>query len=329
VGVVLAAAGFASAAGSSQDVLNAIGGLPAHLVVQLDDPIGFAEAQSGEFVVLDRRAHTVYAVDARKTALRKVVQVGFEEGKVLRPGVLSLSRDDIFAVADAPAGNERIQIFALPDGGHLGAMPLVSRMAPRLTVGPLVLNGVGSLHFTGTTFLVNRPETGALLTEYDPTGHVVRQIGTLRPTGFEANRDLHLAHNVGIPLAAADGGYYVVLQTGVPVIHKYAADGRRLFERHVEGPELDPYIQTLPTTWPVREDTRLPLVPPLVRAAAVDPEGRLWVSLVAEVTYVYDARGDKVRTVQFKGASVIAPGSLAFARNRRVLVTPGCYEFRY
>jgi hypothetical protein len=43
---------------------------------------------------------------------------------------------------------------------------------------------------------------------------------------------------------------------------------------------------------------------------------------------VYDASGDKIRTVQFKGADVIAPNSLFFTKDGRILVTPGCYEFR-
>jgi hypothetical protein len=42
---------------------------------------------------------------------------------------------------------------------------------------------------------------------------------------------------------------------------------------------------------------------------------------------VYDATGDKVRVVQFRGADIIAPNSLFFTKNGRVLVTPGCYEF--
>jgi len=40
----------------------------------------------------------------------------------------------------------------------------------------------------------------------------------------------------------------------------------------------------------------------LVRTAAVDPSGRLWVSLVEPYTYVYDREGHKIRTVQFKAA---------------------------
>ena len=70
-------------------------------------------------------------------------------------------------------------------------------------------------------------------------------------------------------------------------------------------------------------------MPPVVRTAAVDPEGRLWVSFVLPYTYVYDAEGEKLRTIQFRAAGVIAATSLAFPGGDRVLVTPGCYEFAF
>ena len=71
----------------------------------------------------------------------------------------------------------------------------------------------------------------------------------------------------------------------------------------------------------------MPLVAPTVRTAAVDPAGRLWVSFVVPFTYVYDGDGEKIRTVQFRGAGVVAPSSLSFGNRGRLLVTPGCYEF--
>jgi hypothetical protein len=311
------------------EVLTATGGLPAHIVSMFEEPIGFAEATTGESIVLDRRAHTIYAVNRQKTAARKVIVVGFEEGKVLRPGVLALSKDDIFAVADAPSGLERIQYFSL-NGMFLGGFYLQTRAAPRLVVGPLIMNGVGSMSFNGKTFLVNRPETGALFSEIDNSGAVVRHIGTLRRTGHENDPDVHLAMNIGLPLADPAGGFYFVFRTGWPKFQKYDAKGALVFERHIEGVELDANIQSLPTVWPRRdagEGRGLPLVLPLVRAAAVDPAGRLWVSLIEPYTYIYDRDGQKIRTVQFKGATTVAPSSLTFAKGDRVLVTPGCYEF--
>jgi hypothetical protein len=65
----------------------------------------------------------------------------------------------------------------------------------------------------------------------------------------------------------------------------------------------------------------------MVRMAAVDRTGRLWISLFVPYTYVYDAGGEKVRTVQFRGAGVISPSSLFFTSGSRVIVGPGGYEF--
>lgn len=310
------------------DVLNAIGGLPARLVGGLYDPIAFVETAQGEFLLLDRRLHTVYAVDAKKTALRTVLKVGTEKGSILEPGVLSLGPGDIFAISDAPFGLERIQYFSTRPT-QIGGFYLSTKVAPRLVIGSVVVNGAGSMQFSDHGFLISQPESDTLVTELDLNGQVVRRFGALRPTGHEDERDLHLAHNVGFPLAAPDGGVYFVFRTGVPLFRKYDASGTLVFERHVEGPELDGSIQSLPTVWVRRppEEGRLPIVPPLVRTAAVDREGRLWISLVEPFTYVYDARGNKIRTVQFKGAGVISPSSLFFTSHGTLLVTPGCYEF--
>ena len=152
---------------------------------------------------------------------------------------------------------------------------------------------------------------------------------SLRDTGFEQDRDLHIALNAGIPLVDPTGGYFFVFLGGRPMFRKYDDKGGLVFERHIEGTELDQFVASLPTRWPTRkvEDREVPFVPPTIRAAAVDPAGRLWVSLSLPYTYVYDEHGDKVRTVQFQSAGIISPTSLFFTRNGRLLVTPGCYEF--
>jgi len=290
------------------------------------DPIGCAETSTGEIVVLDKRAHTVYVVSADRTSVRKILEIGGEQGRVLSPGVLDLSKDDIVAVADAPQGQERIQYFSLT-GARLGGFWLAKRVAPRLVIGPLVLNGVGSMHFTGKTFLVSEPDAGGLFLERDIEGTVLRQIGVLRPTSQESDRNLHLSLNIGLPLVDPKGGFYFVFQTGRPMFRKYDADGTLVFERHIEGVELDGLIQALPTTWPARPAGVQPLVSPLVRTAAVDPDGRLWVSLMTPFTYVYDPNGEKIRTVRFDANGSVSPTSLFFTPRGRLLVTPGCHEF--
>ena len=325
--LAIALQSFSSAA-ARVDVLRSTGALPAHIAGAFLNPLAFQQTDDGRFFVFDRRAHAVYAI--ADDAARKVIEVGQEKGRVLDPTAFDIDPSDgSFVIADAPGGQQRIQIFT-SGGSQLGGFTLPGRQVPRVTFGSIVLNGIGSLQFTGRTVILNQPESGSLVAELAFDGSPVRAFGTLRATGHEADRELHLAFNSGLPLIDPTGGFYFVFQAGVPVFRKYDARGTLLFERHIEGPEVDEYLRTMPTSWPRRRSETgdvIPLVPPAVTTAAVDRGGRLWVSLVAPVTYVYDAAGDKIRVVQFKGADTLTPTSLFFSRNGRVLVTPGCYIF--
>jgi hypothetical protein len=120
-----------------------------------------------------------------------------------------------------------------------------------------------------------------------------------------------------------------VFQTGVPVFRKYDRNGQLVFERHIEGREIDEIVAGLPNTWPRRQtaEGELPLVSPTIRTAAVDKEGNLWISFMTPYTYVYDRDGDKIRTVQFHAAGVLSPGSLFFGLHGRLLTTPGLFIF--
>ncbi len=310
------------------EILRSTGGLPPHIVGLFEEPLGFQQVPGGPYYVFDRRAHTVYTVDAAKTSARKLIEIGAEQGRILQPRGFDVRPDGSFVVADAPRAAERVQVFG-PAGIRKSGFVLPGRPTPAVIAGTLVLNGIASIQFAGDRLLVSNPETGALFTEYSQGGWPVRSFGRLRDTGFEQDRALHNALNAGLPLVDPTGGYYYVFLAGRPEFRKYSAEGTLLFERHVEGTELDDLLAVLPTRWPTRrvEDRELPLVTPTVRTAAVDNTGRLWVSLSLPYTYVYDARGDKIRTLQFQAAGTISPTSLFFTRDGRLLVTPGCYEF--
>ncbi|MGH9347550.1 MAG: hypothetical protein ACRD26_09820 [Vicinamibacterales bacterium] len=311
------------------EVLRAVAAIPPQIAGEFEEAAAFQQAEGGQYFVFDRRAHTVYGIDAKRTAAWKLLQVGQETGRVIEPGAFDLAPNGTFALADAPRGVERVQIFG-PGGNVIGGFTLPGRAGARVTVGSLVLNGVGALRYTGTSFLISHPESGTLFTEYSPGGGAIPGIGRLRASGFEQDRDLHLAMNTGLPLVDPTGGYYFVFLAGTPVFRKYDAGGALVFERHIEGRELDEHLQNMPTRWPRRriEDREVPFVLPTVRAAAVDARGQLWVSMVLPYTYVYDTHGEKIRTVQFRAAGLVAPTSLFFAPGGRLLVTPGCYEFQ-
>ena len=325
--VVLALA-VASGEASDVEILRSTGGLAADVVGLLREPAAFQRAPDGSYLVLDRRGHLVYRVGSSGTDAVKIVQIGQESGLIIGPSALILAGSGFF-VADGPGQRERVQLFDL-DGTRVSGFWLPGRATPRITIGTLTLSGVSSLQWTGQSILMNQPELGGLMTKFTLGGQPYHTFGTFRNTGHEADRDVHLALNSGLPLVNPTGGYYFVFQAGLPMFRKYDADGRLLFERHIEGPELDAMIQSLPTTWPRRADEtgrELPLIPPMVRAAVVAPDGDLWVSLSVPYTYVYDPDGEKVRTVQFRAAGTVSPDSFFFEGRDRLLVTPGCYIF--
>lgn len=313
---------------SGVEILRSTAALPAHVAGTFDDIAACHLSPEAEYLVFDRRAHAVFAVP-RTGPARKIIEIGVEAGRILQPLAFDSAADGTFVIADAPAGIERIQIFFYM-GGTLGGFTLPGRNIPRVALGDFVLSGIGSLDYTGRSILVSQPGAGTLISEYGLDGRTLRAFGELRTTGHESDRDLHIALNAGIPLAIPDGGgYYFVFLSGIPMFRKYDSAGTLLFERHVEGTELDRHIQTLPGEWPRRKTAagEFPIVPPSIRAAAVDPTGGLWMSLVTPHTYVYDSTGDKRRTIQFNAAGVMTPLNFHFVRDGRLLVAPGCYTF--
>lgn len=309
-------------------VVRSTDAIPAHIAGRFRDPTGFQQSASGQYFVFDRRSHVVFGIDAAKASAWEIVHIGAEPGRIIDPTAFSVAPDGSFAVADAPDKRERIQTFT-PAGFRTGGFTLPLRQTPRVVFENYVMNGIGSLQFTGHSLLLSQPENGSLVTEYALDGSTIRTVGRLRPTGHEDDRPLHLAFNSGIPLPDADGGLWFVFQTGQPVLRRYDRTGTLMFERHVEGREVEQALASLPTTWPVRqmEDGTYPVVTPTVRAAALDHRGDIWMSLLVPYTYVFDPDGDKIRVVQFRAVGIMSPNSLFFGRGGLVLTTPGLFEF--
>lgn len=325
--VVVAILLAGTAAAIVPDVLTAARSVPPEIAGRFREPRGFQQSASGQYFVFDRRAHTVYGIDAAQASAWQIVQIGAEPGRIIDPTAFAVAADGSFVVADAPGNRGRIQVFS-PVGFRIGGFTLPGAARPRITLEGAVLNGIGSLQYTGTSLMLSQPETGALISEYSLTGQTSRSFGALRPTGQEDDPDVHLALNSGIPLVTSTGECYFVFQAGVPAFQKFDAHGKLLFERRMQGREVDEVVAALPGSWPRRAAAgELPLVRPTIRAAAVDGDGNLWVSFVAPFTYVFDPDGDRIRTVRFRGAGAVLPGSLFFSPRGQLLVTPGLYEF--
>ena len=253
------------------DVLRSTSAIPAHIAGRFLEPIGFQQSASGQYFVFDRRAHTVYGVDESRTSAWEIVRIGPEAGHILDPTAFSVEPGGTFVVADAPNGRERVQIFSAA-GVRIGGFTMPGRAKPRVVLGNFVLSGIGSMQYTGTAILMSQPEDGALISEYTMAGGVNRTFGALRRTTHEDDPELTLALNSGLPLVDPTGGFFFVFQTGEPMFRKYDRTGALLFERHIEGREIDDVVAHLPTTWPTRKtaDGEMPIVAPTIRTAAVD-----------------------------------------------------------
>ena len=84
--------------------------------------------------------------------------------------------------------------------------------------------------------------------------------------------------------------------------------GALVFERHIEGAELDDYMRNRPTAWPRRKTATVSCrssAPIVTGRRGRCRSGNLWISLDVPFTYVYDRRGDKRRVVQLRAAGAI------------------------
>jgi hypothetical protein len=205
------------------DVLQSVNAVPAHVAGRFREVAGFQSA-SGQYFVFDRRGHTVYGLDEQQSSSWEIIQIGAESGRIIDPTAFAVAANGTFVVADAPNGRERIQIFTAP-GRRLGGFLMAGRLKTRVVLGNSVLNGIGSLQYTGTSILLSQPETGGLIAEYTLQGGVNRLIGTLRRTGHEDDPEVHLALNSGIPLVNPSGGFFFVFRRASPCSRNTIATG--------------------------------------------------------------------------------------------------------
>ena len=230
------------------------------------------------------------------------------------------------SIADAPQGHERVQVFS--SAGHLLQQFLLPGLArTRVTIDGFAASGVAgaALHRCLGAHLpagVGRTDHGVLAAW--PTAENLRSAARDRSRERGSRRASRAQRRPA--LVAPDGGYFFVFQAGRPAFRKYDAQGRLQFERQVQGREIDGVVASQPDRWPRGVDEQA-MIPPTVRAAAVDQRGQLWIALSVPYTYVFDADGDKLRVVQLRAGGVLSPSSLTFGPDGRLLTTPGLAIF--
>ena len=137
---ILWAQRLSSASPRRVETLSALGGIAPDVVGQFREPTGFTRVDAGHFLVFDRRGHAVYSVDSSGGSSSKIVQIGGEDGRVIDPSAFSAAPDGRFAVADAPNGRERVQVFDAA-GRRVSGFILPGKITTCVVLGSITFGG--------------------------------------------------------------------------------------------------------------------------------------------------------------------------------------------
>jgi hypothetical protein len=96
-------------------------------------------------LIFDRRAHAVYTVAPGSDTPKRIVQIGSETGRIIRPTAFDSAADGSFVVADAPGDRQRVQFFSAAVT-TLGGFTMPGHGVPQITLGDLVLSGLARIH---------------------------------------------------------------------------------------------------------------------------------------------------------------------------------------
>jgi DNA-binding beta-propeller fold protein YncE len=249
----------------------------------------------GRYYVSDMRGNRVLVFDGDMRLERSIGTIGSGPGRLIHPGYLDVSGGGTLYVQDG--GNERIERFT-PDGRYAGEFP-----TPFLYEGFAV--GRHEEVYLG------QPENGHLVTVYSETGKVTGGFGELKKFsdvyGAEfAEKDTLYERGINRVRLSTDkeGNVYVSFMLA-PLLQKYSPDGRLLFERRLEGPEVDRVTNVL-LQHPPEKFLSFAKDGFEERIVALDPisdpkTGNIYVLLADGSIYVADREGRKVSVLSRQG----------------------------
>jgi hypothetical protein len=119
---------------------RAVGGLPAHVAGAFDEIAACHILPSGEYVVFDRRAHAVYTFARGAQEPKRIVQIGSERGRIIRPTAFDSAADS--SVWRMRPAIDSASSSSFPQAPNSAVHPARQKLPPSL--GDLV-SGLGAL----------------------------------------------------------------------------------------------------------------------------------------------------------------------------------------
>lgn len=270
-------------------------------------------AYNGKYFVSDFEHNRVVVLDEHLNKEREIGRIGSGPGRLIHPSDISVSRDGTIYVVDS--GNDRIQSFTT-DGQY------TSEFRTTLFEG-FGVDSRDEVH-------LNQPEKGSLVTVYSASGKQLRSFGKLKNFSevygrqFDSkNESYRIAMNRVRLFIDAEDNIYVTFMLA-PILQKYKPDGSLLFERRLEGPEIDNLTRILVTDTPDKYisfgydglDARVIVLDPVV-----DPRsGRIYVILADSSVYVADQNGDRLSCLHPPPGQSLFPFMSGLGPDNEVLV---------
>lgn len=180
------------------------------------------------FCISDRTRNSVLVVNEQLAIERVIGGIGSAPGRLFRPGYIDVSNDGIICVQDG--GNGRVQSFNI-DGTYLGGFPTTTY--------------VGFAAGAGGEVYLGQPDKGHLVSVYSQSGRRLRSFGKLKTfsevygSRFGYKDQLYHKAINRVRLSVDKDGNLLVSFMLAPILQKYRPNGDLLFERRLEGPEID------------------------------------------------------------------------------------------
>jgi len=270
----------------------------------------------GKYYLTDFGGNRLLVIKNNMEVERNFARIGSGPGRVFHPGYLDIGQDGTIFVEDG--GNERIVKFNQM-GNYLGAFTIPDSQG--FAVG------------AQNEIYVGRPEENQLITVYSSEGKKLRSFGQLKEfpeiygeASAEEDAPYKIAYNRVRLATDKDGNLYVSFML-TPLIQKYSPDGKLLFERRLESPEIDRLMETIHQTRYISTksdgvDARIIALDPVIDPA----NGNIMVPLVDGSIYVADREGNKLSLLRPKlidrGNGTFHPFIAGLGANGELMATP-------